>query len=350
MIRLGSIILALLAIAIIVALSLRNRKRLKLLHWRKLIVLIASIVAMLLFSFIPSPFYSTGDEISNRDILFVVDLTYSMNAEDSHDGLSRIEAVKKDIVSIAERSQGSRYAIFTFDSKSETYLPFTSTLSDLSVASQTLFTKDYYGSQTVMKMSDALTNAAKYLRDSSQVDKTRQKMMVLMSDFELTNKQESIGETVTTAKKIKADVGGATLIGYGADGGSSMPRIQFDFKTKSLVRDEFTDTVKDIDENGNYGDVKTKRVQENGRQLATALNGKYLASENSGELDAAIKASASTALNRQLKTPESRALRQNNLYVFVAFGILVWLIVTEILRTPAILTRVAASRSRKAKS
>ena len=332
---------------LLVVMSALKPTRLKQLHWRKLIIIFIWLAAMLGSSYIPSPFYNNGDQVDNRDILFLVDVTYSMNALDGRDKKSRLDDAKKDIVTISQRSPGSRVGIITFDSTSDVYLPLTATASDIEVAANTISTRTYYASQKVMKLSDAMKATGSYIRSSSEIDKTRQKMLIVLSDFELTNKQEKIDETVKAATELKKTVGGAVLIGYGNNTAVKMPVVEYDYTTGETIKndDYFASGEKD---DGSYGDFFTLRSEDNAKQLTKALDGTYVAGENTGEIDSAVNTSAKAALKRQSGTSESRALRQNNLYIFGALGLLVWLTLTEILALPGINKLIAHKpRSKK---
>ena len=61
----------------------------------------------------------------NLDVLFVVDTTISMWAEDYKGNRTRMECVKKDASKIMETLEGSNFALVTFDNTSHVLAPFT---------------------------------------------------------------------------------------------------------------------------------------------------------------------------------------------------------------------------------
>ena len=65
------------------------------------------------------------DVVSNVEIIFAVDRTGSMAAEDGPDGAPRLEAVRRDIRTLVEASSSARFAVVTWDSSTRVELPVT---------------------------------------------------------------------------------------------------------------------------------------------------------------------------------------------------------------------------------
>ncbi|HQV58138.1 MAG TPA: VWA domain-containing protein [Ilumatobacteraceae bacterium] len=68
---------------------------------------------------------------TNADVLFVVDTTGSIAAEDYNGREPRLNGVRADIVEIAKSFPGARYSLITFDSDAALELPWTTDLGAL---------------------------------------------------------------------------------------------------------------------------------------------------------------------------------------------------------------------------
>ncbi|MDR2799217.1 MAG: VWA domain-containing protein, partial [Bifidobacteriaceae bacterium] len=95
----------------------------KTLDWfrRALIIALAIIIVW-------GPSFQTGESLepeAQDNILFVVDRTGSMNANDFADGKSRLDGVKDDIKKIIASYSDAQFSLITFDSVALTQVPFT---------------------------------------------------------------------------------------------------------------------------------------------------------------------------------------------------------------------------------
>lgn len=109
----------LLALSVVLLVARRGQR----LAWarRVLMVLLLAVVAVR-----PVTIAETEQvERMNGNVLFVVDRTGSMNAEDGPEGAPRLEGVKADMREIMELTAGSRYGIIAFDSAATSQLPMT---------------------------------------------------------------------------------------------------------------------------------------------------------------------------------------------------------------------------------
>ena len=72
---------------------------------------------------IPTGTSSTLD--NNMDVLFVIDSTLSMNAEDYGNKERRLDGVKKDCQKIIEELNGARFSVVTFNNDTKIMAPYT---------------------------------------------------------------------------------------------------------------------------------------------------------------------------------------------------------------------------------
>lgn len=71
---------------------------------------------------------------ADANVLFVVDTTGSMAAEDFDGGRPRLDAVRADIMSLVGAFPGAHFSVITFDSKSRIVLPWTTDIGAVDTA------------------------------------------------------------------------------------------------------------------------------------------------------------------------------------------------------------------------
>lgn len=315
------------------------------LYWRRVFVVFLLIVVMVASSYAPIGVREVQD-ISNRDFLFLTDITYSMNAKDSRDGKPRLEVAKEDILKIAQDNIGARYGISTIDISPGTYLPMTSSLADLEVASQTLFTKSYLTSrQKSPSFKESLEKINKYLEENKKVDASREVVLIVLTDAEISNKSEKEEDVLAELQKTRKLIGGSMVIAYGSDGGATMPVIDYNYisRERSEETGSYSEAFGELPDGG-QGIITTKRDQEFGRRIAKTLNGSYVASENVGEIQNTIAKESRQAFVKKTQSADSQAIRQSILYTAFALILLLWLSFIEILSKREWLRKIRLKR------
>ena len=99
------------------------------------------IVALLIFMVnlrIAIPTDEVVNYSNNIDILFVVDNTISMMAEDFDGDGIRMEAVRNDIMKIVDDFEGSRFALISFNDMATVMTPYTTEKENIQVAVNSL--------------------------------------------------------------------------------------------------------------------------------------------------------------------------------------------------------------------
>lgn len=74
----------------------------------------------------------------NLDVIFLVDTTTSMGAEDYAGTGQRLEGARQDIIKISDKMAGARFSIISFDSAVKVALPMTSDRSTLQLVASSL--------------------------------------------------------------------------------------------------------------------------------------------------------------------------------------------------------------------
>ena len=154
--------------------------------------------------------------LKNMDVLFVVDTTISMWAEDyGTDGRMRISAVREDINRMMEGLPGCNFALVTFDNRGRVLSPFTQDTATIRDALLVAVAPDRnYASGSAF---DAPYEAMEELLISSSQKENRKTWLFFISDGE----RSSPEETPAFGELLKYVDGGAVLC-YGTEEGGPM--------------------------------------------------------------------------------------------------------------------------------
>lgn len=192
-------------------------------RWRRGAPVLAAaggvVVAMLLAAVAVDPAVGGGSAptiTTSADVLFAVDTTTSISAED-YDGTSpRLDGVRADITEIAAEFAGGRFSLITFDATATVELPWTTDAAALDAAVRVLRPElSYYSAGTRLDVPvEAIGDA---LDRSASDDEGRQRILVVFSDGEQTQPGD-IGAYASLAERIDA----GAVLGYGTTEGGRM--------------------------------------------------------------------------------------------------------------------------------
>ncbi|MCR5293051.1 MAG: VWA domain-containing protein [Eubacterium sp.] len=204
--------------------------------------------------------YNMDVEMKNLDVLFVVDTTISMWAEDVN-GKPRMDAVQKDCQHIVDVLDGSNFALMRFDNKSQILAPFTQDSSNVLDAFSTISTP----SRHYAKGSN-LNVVEKDLEDllvSSNKKEGRMTVVFFISDGEVTDDSE-----LMSYDKYEKYVDGGAVLGYGTKKGGLMKEGYGYIKDPST----YQDAVSIIDE-------------DNLQKIAKDMQIDYIHMQRTGDID-----------------------------------------------------------------
>jgi Ca-activated chloride channel family protein len=179
---------------------------------------VALVIACFVLALRPGiPGGSTAQTLAaNTDIVFVVDSTASIVAEDWNGNEPRLNGVREDISAIMTKYTGARFALITFDASAQLRLPFTTDSTALMTALNVLrpeVTSQSRGSSIGIAhrmLRGTLQNAA-----DSKSDRSR--MVFYFGDGEQT--ASSSPESFQASAEL-TDAG--VVFGYGTDTGGPM--------------------------------------------------------------------------------------------------------------------------------
>mgnify|MGYP000137204107 CR=1 FL=1 len=154
--------------------------------------------------------------VTNYDVVFAIDTTSSMVAED-YDGTNpRLDGVRKDVADLSKELAGARFSIVSFNSASTLVLPYTTDTEAVNSAMGTVTPEITYYSKgsTIDQPLDLLKS---HIAQNVKSKPGRVQVLFYFGDGEQTasNKPKSLSP-------LKSLVQGGAVMGYGTDQGGKM--------------------------------------------------------------------------------------------------------------------------------
>lgn len=222
------------------------------------------------------------------DIIFVVDNTISMLAEDyTSKNERRIDGAKEDIKSVVKAFPDARFALVTFNNRADLVVPYTHE-TDLILRSveglEGVLPMNADGTSLNMSIDatfNALDRNCDFLSDDEDeqiANKSKPKRIQLIffiSDGEVTN-----NERLESFEDIGYFIDSGAVLGYGTDKGGEM-----------TVFDVFNgpDKLQYYDENLDKVTARSYIDEENLEDIANDLNVEYYHMESKKDIDKVIK-------------------------------------------------------------
>lgn len=176
----------------------------------------------------------------NLNVLFVVDTTISMWAQDYNGNNTRMEAVKKDAEYIIDELEGCNFGVISFDDSSRIQTPFTQDPQYIKDFFESFKSPESFyarGSDLSIPYHDMET-----MLKSSAKKEDRNTIIFYISDGEITNDKD-----LKSYSGLAKYIDGGAVMGYGSKEGGKMPEGDngeyyiYDYSTHS-------DAISKIDE------------------------------------------------------------------------------------------------------
>ena len=178
-------------------------------------ILIILVLVFLINLRIMDKEYNAEIEMKNLDVLFVVDSTISMWAQDYDGDEPRMDGVLKDTEYIIDELSGSNFGLVTFDHRGQILAPFTQDHETVKDAFSTIKTPDVnYAKGTSLNVSK---KEMQELLESSNKKDERLTILFFISDGEITD-----GSELESFADLEPLVDAGAVLGYGTDGGGEM--------------------------------------------------------------------------------------------------------------------------------
>lgn len=210
---------------------------------------------------------------NNLDVLFVVDNTISMNAEDYDGNNTRLFAVKKDCKYIIKRLAGARFSLITFNNTAKIITPYTKDFNITSEAIDIIEPIDelYAKGSSLNTPLETILESLK----SSEEKGDRIRILFYISDGEITD--ESSLKSYNSVAKYVND---GAVLGYGTTKGGYM-------KTKSRW-DETEEYIMDYSDY-KYDKAISKIDEKNLKSIANDIKIDYINMEKQSNINHKIK-------------------------------------------------------------
>lgn len=159
--------------------------------------------------------YDAQVEMKNLDVLFVVDTTISMWAQDYGGSHERMEGVQYDAENIIDELSGSNFGLIRFDNRSQILAPFTQDHESVKDAFSTIKEPDIHYARG-SSLNVCYDDLESLLLSSNQKDE-RLTILFFISDGEITDES-----TLQSFKELEDYVDAGAVLGYGTKTGGVM--------------------------------------------------------------------------------------------------------------------------------
>ena len=256
--------------------------------------------------------YNAEIELKNIDVLFVVDTTISMWAEDYTGGKVRMDGVQSTCDYILQELAGSNFSLIRFDNRAQILAPFTQDGRSVSDAFTTIKQPDtYYAKGSSLNVP---YEEMKEMLISSSKKEDRKTVVFFISDGEITDKS-----TLQSYTDLEQYVDGGAVLGFGTKEGG---RMQADNGySKRYIQDQETgkDAVSVINE-------------DNLQKIASDLQIEYQNVRSQEEVAGMIEAIKSGS---SIRMEESEMVTYEDITYFLGMAmaaLLIWELISLVLR------------------
>lgn len=152
------------------------------------------------------------------DVLFVVDNTISMQAEDyGSDKSPRMEAVRSDCAYIMEKLPGAQFSVISFDNNVTTLMPYTIDTTNVTQAFNSL-----QGQATLYATGTGFEDVLNYMETALDRESDNVQIVFFISDGEITQEAD-----LKSHPNLKDFIDGGAVLGYGTEKGGPMHAVAF---------------------------------------------------------------------------------------------------------------------------
>jgi len=209
---------------------------------------------------------------NDLNVLFVIDNTISMNAEDYDGSKTRLYGVKKDCKKIIEKLNGARFSLITFNNSAKIVTPFTKDANitieaiDIVKPIETLYAR---GSSLNTPLDTMIS-----LLKSSKKDDNKKTILFFISDGEITDES-----SLKSFKEIAEYVDNGAVLGYGTSKGGYM-------KTKN----KYSETEEYLTDYSSFNAEKavSKIDEDNLKSIAKDVDIEYIYMEKGSNINSKL--------------------------------------------------------------
>ena len=184
------------------------------------IVIVLLLFVINLRPMFPGEVVTTGEKHTNIKVLFVIDDTISMLAEDCRGTNTRLDEVKKDCEYIVSQLSGASFGIVSFHNSATILSPYTDNSEHIVNTVSAIYPlEDFYARGSSLNTPKNLTLETLKLAREKEGSKV---ILFFISDGEITD-----GTTLESYNDLKAYVDGGAVLGYGTKEGGHMHVVSY---------------------------------------------------------------------------------------------------------------------------
>lgn len=234
------------------------------------------MIAVLLFVInlrimVPSGKYTVQKQEMNEYVLFVIDDTISMLAEDYNGSDTRLSGVQNDCKYIMDSLPGARFAAVSFNNTASVLSPFTDNTEYVSNVIEAMYPIEslYARGTSINVPKDMMYNMLQDVKNKKGADTA----VFFISDGEVND-----GSKIDSFADLAKYVGGGAVLGYGSTSGGNMH-----IKTYDGTVEEIMDTS-----DYPYKPAVSRINEDNLEKIAADLGIKYINCNNGCDVDDVI--------------------------------------------------------------
>jgi len=182
--------------------------------WATRLLLVVACGLLLLRPGVPGG--ETETFATEVDIVFVIDTTASIVAEDWDGDRPRIEGVRADVSDIVARYPGARFSIITFDADAVVRVPMTTDATAVA-SSASVLRPEVTANSRGSSVGIAAPLLEETLRSAARVTPERVRLVFYLGDGEQTS-----GDLVESFAGSRDLIAGGAVLGYGTAAGGAM--------------------------------------------------------------------------------------------------------------------------------
>lgn len=213
-------------------------------------------------------------EEKNVEVLFAIDNTISMIAEDYNGANPRLEGVKEDCKFIIDNLIGAKFSIITFNNSAKILIPFT---LDSNLAKDSIDIiepiEELYARGT--SLNTPIETIEDILKRASEKNKDTKRLLFFISDGEITDESK-----LKSFSNIKKYINDGAVLGYGTKKGGNMLSINRYIDNREYIMD-----YSDLD----YKKAVSKIDENNLNSIAKDLGISYIHMNNQRNLNSKLK-------------------------------------------------------------
>ena len=153
----------------------------------------------------------------NVDVLFVIDDTISMLAEDYDGSGRRIDAVKEDCKYIADNLPTASFSVVTFGNITDKAIPYT---TDINLFTQVV--NSLSGQTKIYAKGTSFNETLEFVKKDLDNDRDNYQIVFFISDGEITN-----SETLKSYPDLNKYIDNGAVLGYGTTAGGPMKAVSY---------------------------------------------------------------------------------------------------------------------------